>query len=453
MRRASVVVSFLALAIGGMLLPSIVVAQTPPPGPPPAPPPTAGREIDRRVKVFIDCSGFWNCDSEYFRTNLTYIDHVRDRTVADVHILITSQRTGSGGNEVTLTFIGLGPFARVDDLLRYLSPPNSATDAIRAGLVQKIKLGLMRYVAHSSAADSLTVATNASAKPSQAKTPVHDPWNYWVMRVSFNGNVYGEESSNSRSYSGGASANRTTEAWKASLSGNASYRQSSYDLGDGEMFTTVTRSSNVGGIVVKSLGPRWSAGGRASLQSSTYTNQDRAVSVAPAIEYDFFPYAESTRRIMTLQYSLGVTSFAYKEITIYDKTSETLPNHKLTYNIGRASRGGRRASSSMPHSFCPSQTSTGSGRTAGCHCDSARASRSMSTPGRRSSGTSCTCPRVRQQPRRFWCASASWRPRSNTPCTSGCPTPSDRSTTTSSIPALADGSERRPYMAGGIRKV
>jgi hypothetical protein len=333
MRRASVVVSFLALAIGGMLLPSIVVAQTPPPGPPPAPPPTAGREIDRRVKVFIDCSGFWNCDSEYFRTNLTYIDHVRDRTVADVHILITSQRTGSGGNEVTLTFIGLGPFARVDDLLRYLSPPNSATDAIRAGLVQKIKLGLMRYVAHSSAADSLTVATNASAKPSQAKTPVHDPWNYWVMRVSFNGNVYGEESSNSRSYSGGASANRTTEAWKASLSGNASYRQSSYDLGDGEMFTTVTRSSNVGGIVVKSLGPRWSAGGRASLQSSTYTNQDRAVSVAPAIEYDFFPYAESTRRIMTLQYSLGVTSFAYKEITIYDKMSETLPYHKLALDI------------------------------------------------------------------------------------------------------------------------
>ena len=333
MRRASVVVSFLALAIGGMLLPSIVVAQTPPPGPPPAPPPTAGREIDRRVKVFIDCSGFWNCDSEYFRTNLTYIDHVRDRTVADVHILITSQRTGSGGNEVTLTFIGLGPFARVDDLLRYLSPPNSSTDAIRAGLVQKIKLGLMRYVAHSSAADSLTVATNASAKPSQAKTPVHDPWNYWVMRVSFNGNVYGEESSNSRSYSGGASANRTTEAWKASLSGNASYRQSSYDLGDGEMFTTVTRSSNVGGIVVKSLGPRWSAGGRASLQSSTYTNQDRAVSVAPAIEYDFFPYAESTRRIMTLQYSLGVTSFAYKEITIYDKMSETLPYHKLALDI------------------------------------------------------------------------------------------------------------------------
>jgi len=333
MRRASAIVSFLALVTGGMLLPSIVVAQVPPPGPPPAPPPSVVREIDRRVKVFIDCSGFWDCDTDYFRTNLTYVDHVRDRTVADVHILITSQSTGSGGNEVTLTFIGLGPFARVDDLLRYLSPLNSATDAIRAGLLQKIKLGLMRYVAHSSAADSLTVATNASAKPSQAKTPVHDPWNYWVMRVSFNGNVYGEESSTSQSYLGSASANRTTEAWKINLSGSASYRQSSYDLGDGEMYKTVTRSSNVGGKVVKSLGPHWSAGGRASLQSSTYTNQERVISAAPAIEYNFFPYAESTRRIMTLESELGVTSFAYTEITLYDKMSETLPNHKLTYNI------------------------------------------------------------------------------------------------------------------------
>jgi hypothetical protein len=291
------------------------------------------RDIEDRVKVFIDCSGFWDCDSEYFRTNLTYIDHVRDRTVADVHILITGQNTGSGGNEVTLAFIGLGPFARVDDRLRYVSPPDSTSDAIRSGLVQKIKLGLMRYVAHSSAADSLTVGATASAKGGPAKKPTHDAWNFWVMRVSFNGSVYGEESSNSQSYSGSASANRTTEAWKASLSSSASYRQSSYDLDEGETYKSVTRSSNIGALVVKSLGPRWSAGGRASLQSSTYTNQKRVVSAAPAIEYNFFPYAESTRRIMTLQYSLGVTSFAYDEITLYDKASETLANHKLSLNI------------------------------------------------------------------------------------------------------------------------
>ncbi len=331
MRRHALMLSLLWLVVGVLLLPSRAAAQVPPPGPPP--PPSVVRDIDGRVKVFIDCSGFWDCDSEYFRTNLTYVDHVRDRAVADVHILITGQSTGSGADEVTLAFIGLGPFARIDDRLRYVTPPNGASDAIRSGLVQKIKLGLMRYVAHSSAADSLTVGANAAAKSSQATTPQHDPWNYWVMRVSFNGNMYGEASSKSESFSGGASANRTTDAWKMTLSTSVSYRQSSYDLGEGDWFKSVTRSSSASGLLVKSLGPRWSAGGRAAVSSSTYSNQKRTISLAPAVEFNFFPYSESTRRILTLQYALGMTAFSYKEITLYDKLSETLPNHTLSLNL------------------------------------------------------------------------------------------------------------------------
>jgi len=333
MTKKALFVSFLCLALGAMLLPSRAAAQVPPPGPPPPPPPPVVRDIDGRVKVFIDCSGFWDCDSAYFRTNLTYVDHVRDRAVADVHILITGQSTGSGGNEATLTFIGLGPFARVDDVLKYVSPPNSASDTVRSGLIQKIKLGLTRYVAHSSSADSLTVGASAPTKASPAKVPAHDPWNYWVMRVSFNGGMNGETSSKSQSYSGGASASRTTEGWKTSFSTNASYRDSNYDLGDGEWYKSVTRSSSASGLVVKSLGPRWSVGGRADVSSSTYSNQKRTISAAPAIEYNFFPYSESTRRIMTLQYAIGVTSAVYREVTLYDKLSETLPNHTLSLSL------------------------------------------------------------------------------------------------------------------------
>jgi len=333
MTKKALFVSFLCLVLGATLLPSRAAAQVPPPGSPPQPPPPAVRDIDGRVKVFIDCSGFWDCDSAYFRTNLTYVDHVRDRAVADVHILITGQSTGSGGNEATLSFIGLGPFARVDDLLRYVTPPNSASDAVRSGLIQKIKLGLMRYVAHSSSADSLTVGANAPSKASEAKKPTHDPWNYWVMRVSLDGSVNGEKSSKSQSYYGGASANRTTEAWKMSLSTSASYRESNYDLGDGEWYKSVTRSSSASGLVVKSLGRKWAVGGRAGVSSSTYSNQKRTISAAPAIEYNFFPYSESTRRIMTLQYAIGVTSAVYREITLYDKLSETLPNHTLTLSL------------------------------------------------------------------------------------------------------------------------
>ena len=315
-----------------------VLAQPPgppgqvPPTPPPASPAPAIRDIPGRVKVFIDCGGFWNCDTDYFRTVLTFVDHVRDREVADVHILITGQSTGAGGEEATLAFIGRGPFDRANDKLRYVAPPNSTADAIRQGLAQQIKLGLVRYVSHSASAGQMQIGVTAEAPQAPAQ-PKKDPWNYWVMRVRFNGSVSGEASSKNESYSGGASANRVTDAWKVNLSASASYRESSYDLGDGDWYISVTRSTGFNALLVKSLTAHWSAGLRGSMGSSTYTNKSFYLTAAPAIEYNYFPYAESTRRSLTFQYSVGVSSYKYREVTLYDKLSETLPQHAFNVDI------------------------------------------------------------------------------------------------------------------------
>jgi hypothetical protein len=337
MRRC---VRALALVVCLVLLAASVAAAQPPgrppgaPGqmPPPPPPPPALRDIPGRVKVFIDCSGFWDCDSAYFRENLTFVDHVRDREVADVHILITGQSTGSGGEEATLAFIGRGAFERANDELRYVAPPNSTSDAIRQGLVKKIKLGLMRYVSHSETADGVQIALAASA-PKAPQQPTHDPWNYWVMSVRFSGSVSGESATTYQSFSGGASANRVTDAWKVSLSSSAGYSESSYDLGDGDWYVSISRSSSFSALVVKSLNAHWSAGLRASMGSSTYSNKDLYISAAPALEYNVFPYSESTRRSLTVQYSVGVSSFDYHEETLYGKASETLPNHSANVDV------------------------------------------------------------------------------------------------------------------------
>jgi hypothetical protein len=328
MRRVPAVL----LLLMGVLFGGSRPAGAQPPGPPLPPPPPVLQEVSRRVKVFVDCSGFWNCDSDYFRTNLTMVDHVRDREVADVHILITGQSTGSGGNEATLTFIGRGPFDRANDVLRYVSPPNSTSDAIRQGLVQKIKLGLVRYVAHSETADAMQISV-AAAAAAAPKLPTHDPWNYWVMRIRANGSMSGESSTSYESFSGGASANRVTDAWKISLSSSAAYRESSYDLGDAEPYVSISRDSSVSGLVVKSLTPHWSAGVRGSAGSSTYTNKQLYMTLAPAIEYNVFPYSESTRRSLTVQYSIGVGAFDYFEETIYGKTGETLPTQSANVDI------------------------------------------------------------------------------------------------------------------------
>jgi hypothetical protein len=58
------------------------------------------------------------------------------------------------------------------------------------------------------------------------------------------------------------------------------------------------------------------------------------VSFAPGIEFDFFPYAESTRRSLTVQYTIGAFRNDYREITVFDKLSETVPNHSVIVSLG-----------------------------------------------------------------------------------------------------------------------
>ena len=96
--------------------------------------------------------------------------------------------------------------------------------------------------------------------------------------------------------------------------------------------TIVSDNANYGLSVnaVRSLGPHWSAGGRLNLVRNTFSNIDGQVSVGPAVEYNLYPYAESTRRQLRLGYSLGVQAVAYQDTTLFLKTSEVLGQHELS---------------------------------------------------------------------------------------------------------------------------
>jgi len=54
----------------------------------------------------------------------------------------------------------------------------------------------------------------------------------------------------------------------------------------------------------------------------------------PGVEFDFFPYKESTRRSLTLTYSAGIVHNNYTEETIFDKLTETLPRHSMGLSLG-----------------------------------------------------------------------------------------------------------------------
>ncbi len=291
-----------------------------------APPPRPDK-----IRIFLDCSFF--CDETYLKQEITWVDYMRDRRDADVHVLVTTQNTGGGGTEYTIKFIGLGPFNGVQQTLRYNAPQSATSDENRKGIAEVLKQGLVRYVSESPVGKRLKITFSEEAAGAKTSKPAKDRWNLWVFRTNFGGSFNGEQSSKSRSLRGSASANRTTEAWRLSFSTSGGYRDNSFRLSDTETFKSVTRSSDTSALAVKSLNQHWSAGLVGMTQSSTFLNYDLRVRVAPGVEYDFFPYSQSTRRMLTLQYTVGLDSINYRAITIFEKTKEKLIDHHFETSL------------------------------------------------------------------------------------------------------------------------
>lgn len=74
---------------------------------------------------------------------------------------------------------------------------------------------------------------------------------------------------------------------------------------------------------------------------STFLNQDRSFRLAPAVEFNVFPYAQSTRRQLTVTYAVGANGFDYEEPTIFDKMSEFLTDQTLTVSLDLSQPWGR----------------------------------------------------------------------------------------------------------------
>lgn len=292
-----------------------------------APPPAPGLPGDV-LRVFFDCSS--QCDFNNIRQDIAFINYVRDQSDADVHVLVTNQSTASGGREYTFEYIGLGTFAGLSHRLTYTSNGSDTEDERRRGVSRTFSLGLTPFLLRTSSADQFSLryaATAGAVAPAQAGD---DPWNLWIFRVGASTELNGEARQDSQRIRVNASANRTTEQWKFSVSSNGDFNDSSFTLSDGRKVDSSTESWDVTGSVTKSIGPdHWGALLRVQTRASTQTNERHDNRASLGIEYDFFPYAESTRRSMVVQYSLGVARVSYYELTLFDKLAETLVDHRL----------------------------------------------------------------------------------------------------------------------------
>ena len=95
------------------------------------------------LRVFLDCDG-QGCDDDRFRTDIDWVSWVRDRTLAQVHLIVTSNQMGGGGNQYTLDFIGLQDLAGDDDQLPLTTLSTDTQDEIVTALTRVIAAGLAR---------------------------------------------------------------------------------------------------------------------------------------------------------------------------------------------------------------------------------------------------------------------------------------------------------------------
>ncbi|HSJ09586.1 MAG TPA: hypothetical protein VK928_06710 [Longimicrobiales bacterium] len=274
------------------------------------------------VDVFLDCQTH-GCDSQHFRNEIGFVNWVRDRTVADVHVLITSQSAGGGGTVYQLSFFGLRGFATDSATLR-LSIPQGRTDAERRDLLtNRLAQGLVAYAAGSGAADRIRIVFDA-ANADDANAPTastEDPWNSWVFSTFLDASMEGQSGEKSQELELGADASRITADWKFEIELEGSHQEETFELKDGER-TFVTRNWQVDGLLTKSLAAHWSAGLAMEAGRSTFNNQLFYARPAVALEYSLFPYDEYSRRRVLMLYTLGARYSDYEETTIYGQDEE-----------------------------------------------------------------------------------------------------------------------------------
>ena len=281
----------------------------------------------KKTAIFIECRF---CSEDFIKEQIPYVDYVRDRLDADIHILETSQQTGSGGDEYSLYFIGQSTFNGKNDTLSFTTNVDDTKDQIRNERVRMIQIGLMPYLLKTPLASRISVDV-ASVQTSPEK--VEDKWNNWVFKIRGNSFMNAQESSRSVNVFGTISASRVTEDWKFSLSTNGSYNENMYEYGGTEYLST-SDSRRLRGSVIMSLTDHMSAGLWTSAWNSSYGNTDLGLSITPEFEYSLYPYSESNQQSLRLNYSLTVKHVDYTDTTIYFKTNENLFSEgvSISYN-------------------------------------------------------------------------------------------------------------------------
>ncbi len=273
------------------------------------------------VKLFIDCE---YCDMNHIRREIPYVNYVRDVKEAQLYLREVRQNTGSGGREYSYFFTGEKEFEGLNDTLIYISRPDATRDQTREGRTNMMKMGLMRYVARTPIYKEIEINHLGKAKEEM----VFDKWNNWVFELETRPRFEGEETRKEFSFWNSFNINKVTPDWKIEFDLDHRLTRTKYTYEDSTYVKDKTMIQ-LENLVVKSISEHWSVGNRAEFSTSTFSNLKFQANIFPSIEYNLFPYSESTHHQLRFLYGIGVSLNQYNDTTIYDKIKENLGQQQL----------------------------------------------------------------------------------------------------------------------------
>lgn len=284
-----------------------------------------------QINVYLDCPG---CDLNYVKNEIKFVNYANDPLRAQVHILVSSQSTGSSGSVHQLEFLGKEGFDDDKFTLKFQVEPTMTDLEKQQGLVRTLKMGLVPFVAQTGLASNVDLAVKNQEKPKET-IPVgkgKKMLDSWLFEVFSNFNWDKESLRSTFDLRYGMHVEYVTPEWRIRIDPNF-YFQERVVRTDEEEIRSYRRQNGYNAKVVKSLGDHWSIGVFNNIYSNTYNNVKFGMWIAPAIEYSLLPYSDVVTREFTVAYHIGRLQNRYFEETIFLKMEDEVYSHVMDVNL------------------------------------------------------------------------------------------------------------------------
>ena len=283
----------------------------------------------KSLSVFLDCNF---CDLNHIRSNVDYIDYVREPELADIHILASRMRSGADAFRYVFDFIGKQDFDGEGHELTFSDEPNSTRQQRAQRITKKIETGLIPFWIRTGMSDFLSLKVkNQEPTEENGLSEAEDPWNSWFFVLEGGGSARLESRKQNFTYWGRVRGDKVTEEWRIR---NTLYVRQQHQRfeNDEEVIISSLERNFFNSSIVRSINDHFSAGILMAVSESTYGNLDLGTRIAPAFEYSIFPYSEVHRREVTLAYRFNQLYRDYHERTIYNQMEEGLWSQALVFS-------------------------------------------------------------------------------------------------------------------------